>query len=129
MIVLSRKKNESIHIGEGVMLTVVEIRGDKVRLGLVAPKDMPVYRKELWDSVYGPPPSAKIDPAWLAWNDGTVLRLARTIAAERNYDALPILADALEEAGCTDAVMLRHCRTCAPDVPTSWVVNLILLTS
>jgi predicted phosphodiesterase len=50
------------------------------------------------------------EPAWLHWNDGTVLRIAERIAAEQDYASLPILADALEEAGCTDLSLLAHCR-------------------
>lgn len=129
MLVLSRRKNESVHIGDGITLTVIEIRGDKVRLGLVAPKGMPVPRKEVWDILHEPQSRAVIDPAWLAWNDGTVARLAEAIAQEGNCDALLILADALEEAGCTDADILGHCRSCASDAWCSWVVNLILLAS
>lgn len=48
--------------------------------------------------------------AWLAWNDGTVQRLARMIYEERAFDRLPILADALEEAGCTNQDIINHCR-------------------
>ena len=47
MLVLSRKKNESIVINNDVVVTVIEIRGDKVRLGIVAPKDVPVHREEV----------------------------------------------------------------------------------
>lgn len=47
MLVLSRKKNESIVINENVIVTIVEIRGDKVRLGIEAPKDIPVHRSEV----------------------------------------------------------------------------------
>ena len=46
MLVLSRKKNESIIINNDIVITVVEIRGDKVRLGIEAPKDVPVHRQE-----------------------------------------------------------------------------------
>ena len=49
MLVLSRKKNESIVISDNITLVVVEIRGDKVRLGIEAPKDVPVHRKEIWE--------------------------------------------------------------------------------
>src|SRR5262249_22135190 len=49
-----------------------------------------------WDEEVGP--RVAVAPAWLRWNDGCVLHLARTIAAERAFDQLPILADALEEA-------------------------------
>lgn len=47
MLVLSRKKNESIVIDEKIVITVVEVRGDKVRLGIQAPRDVPVYRQEV----------------------------------------------------------------------------------
>jgi len=47
MLVLSRKENESIVIDENIVVTVVEIRGDKVRLGIEAPRDVPVHRKEV----------------------------------------------------------------------------------
>jgi carbon storage regulator len=51
MLVLSRKKNESIVIDDRIVLTVVEIRGDKVRLGIEAPRDVPVHRKEIYDAI------------------------------------------------------------------------------
>ena len=53
MLVLSRKKNESIVINSDITVTVVEIRGDKVRLGIVAPKDVPVHRQEVYDAIHG----------------------------------------------------------------------------
>src|SRR5205809_801969 len=52
MIVLSRKKNESVVINNDITLTVVEIRGDKVRLGIVGPQDVPVHRQELSDMLH-----------------------------------------------------------------------------
>lgn len=51
MLVLSRKKNESIMIGGGIVITVIDIRGDKVRLGIEAPIDVPVHRREVWDAI------------------------------------------------------------------------------
>ena len=53
MLVLSRKKNESIVINNDITITVVEIRGDKVRLGIVAPKEVPVHRQEVYDAIHG----------------------------------------------------------------------------
>ncbi len=47
MLVLSRKKNESIVIDGNIVITVVEIRGDKVRLGINAPKEVPIHRSEI----------------------------------------------------------------------------------
>jgi carbon storage regulator len=51
MLVLSRKKNESIVINNDIMIVVVEIRGDKVRLGVEAPKEVPVHRREVYDAI------------------------------------------------------------------------------
>lgn len=56
MLVLSRKKNESIVINNNIVITVVEVRGDKVRLGIVAPKDVPVHREEVFQAIHGVPP-------------------------------------------------------------------------
>lgn len=51
MLVLSRKKNESIVIDERIVITVVEIRGDKVRLGIEAPRDVAIHRQEVYDAL------------------------------------------------------------------------------
>ncbi len=51
MLVLSRKKQEQIVIDEDILVTVVEIRGDKVRLGVDAPKDVPVHREEVHTAI------------------------------------------------------------------------------
>ena len=51
MLVLSRKKNESIVICDDIVVTVVEIREDKVRLGIDAPKEVPVHRREVYDAI------------------------------------------------------------------------------
>ena len=51
MLVLSRKKNESIVINDDITIVVVEIRGDKVRLGIEAPKECPVHRREVFDAI------------------------------------------------------------------------------
>jgi carbon storage regulator len=53
MLVLSRKNNESIVINNNIKVTVVEIRGDKVRLGIVAPRDIPVHREEVFEAIRG----------------------------------------------------------------------------
>lgn len=52
MLVLSRKKNESIIIDEHIVITVVEIRGDKVRLGIEAPKEIPIHRSEVHAAIH-----------------------------------------------------------------------------
>jgi carbon storage regulator len=53
MLVLSRKKNECIVIDDKITITVVEIRGDKVRLGIEAPTTVPVHREEVFDAIRG----------------------------------------------------------------------------
>lgn len=52
MLVLSRKKNESIVIGDAIIIAIVEIRGDKVRLGFQAPKEISVHRSEVWEAIH-----------------------------------------------------------------------------
>ena len=52
MLVLSRKQRQRIMIGDGVIVEVVEIRADKVRLGIVAPKEIPVHREEIYDAIH-----------------------------------------------------------------------------
>jgi hypothetical protein len=66
---------------------------------------------------------AYIEPAWLTT---TVVGLAEGVYADRAFDRLPILADALEEAGCDDADILAHCRGDGPHVRGCWVVDLLL---
>ena len=70
------------------------------------------------------PPS--VLPSWLAWNDGAVRKMAQVIYDDRAFDRLPILADALEDAGCDNADILAHCRGPGPHVRGCWVVDLLL---
>jgi carbon storage regulator len=51
MLVLSRHRDESIIIGDDVVITIVDIRGDKVRLGINAPQDIPVHRREVYEAI------------------------------------------------------------------------------
>ena len=63
------------------------------------------------------------DPAWLT---SDVVALATSIYAEKAFDRLPILADALQDAGCDNADVLDHCRSDGPHVRGCWVVDLLL---
>ena len=67
-----------------------------------------------------------LQPACLTWNDSTVVRIAQAIYDDRAFNHLPILADALEDAGCDDAVLLAHCRGAGPHVRGCWAVDLLL---
>lgn len=68
MLVLSRHKNESITIGDDITITIVDIRGDKVRLGVEAPREVPVHRREVYDAILrskeaeGEPSKAELSP-------------------------------------------------------------------
>jgi carbon storage regulator len=52
MLVLSRFKDESIMVGEDVEVTIVDVRGNKVRLGITAPKNIPVHRREVYEAIH-----------------------------------------------------------------------------
>ena len=52
MLVLSRCKDESIMVGEDVEVTIIDVRGSKVRLGITAPKCIPVHRKEVYEAIH-----------------------------------------------------------------------------
>ncbi|MBY0459858.1 MAG: hypothetical protein K2V38_21275 [Gemmataceae bacterium] len=79
--------------------------------------------RELFGNPFTVSPPA---PEWLGWNGGTVPALARGIDAERAFDRMPILADAIEDAGCTDAEILTHCREHNAHVRGCWVLDLLL---
>jgi hypothetical protein len=67
-----------------------------------------------------------IDDDLLCWKFATLPTIARVIYDERRFADLPVLADALEEAGCTDAEVLRHCREPGEHVRGCWVLDLLL---
>ncbi len=51
MLVLSRRKNQEIRIGDDIVLTIVDIRGDNIRIGITAPQGVHVHRQEVWDAI------------------------------------------------------------------------------
>jgi hypothetical protein len=79
----------------------------------------------LRDIVGNPFQPVAVEPPWLAWRDGTVPKVAETIYQERAFDRLPILGDALEDAGCAKEDVLRHCREPGEHVRGCWVVDLL----
>lgn len=82
---------------------------------------------EVVQEIFGNPfRPVTINPAWLTWNDGTVVRIAQSIYDEKAFDRMPILADALTDAGCDNADILNHCRSDSPHVRGCWVVDLLL---
>jgi hypothetical protein len=79
--------------------------------------------RDVFGNPFRPVPVAS---TWLAWNEGTIRKLAQVIYEEGRFQNLPILADALEEAGCDNLDVLAHCRAPGPHVPGCWVVDLLL---
>ena len=77
------------------------------------------------DVVGNPFGPTTLNQSWLAWNDGAVRKLAQAIYDGRAFDRLPLLADALEDAGCADAAILGHCRG-GEHVRGCWVIDLLL---
>ncbi len=85
---------------------------------------------DLLREVFGNPfRTIALAPDWLAWHGGIVRKLALAIHDEEAFDRLPVLADALEEAGCMDAAILSHCRRPAEHVHGCWLVDLLLQKS
>jgi hypothetical protein len=77
--------------------------------------------------IIDPPLFRDLAPAknWLNWDGGAVARLARGITLERNWEAMPILHDALDEAGCGDPAYLGHCLSQEPHHPGCWLLSLL----
>jgi hypothetical protein len=67
-----------------------------------------------------------LDSGWLTWHDGLLVSMARQMYDSRDFRDLPVLADALEEAGCTDQDILSHCRSVGEHVRGCWVIDLLL---
>jgi hypothetical protein len=88
---------------------------------------MAAFDAALLRDVFGNPfrPVAA-DAAWLTWLGVTLPKLARAIYGGRRFEDMPILADALEEAGCTDADILSHCRQPGAHVRGCWLLDLLL---
>jgi hypothetical protein len=68
----------------------------------------------------------RIDPSWLSWRDGAASTLSQAIYQSLAFDRLPLLADVLEDAGCTDSELLGHLRSPGPHVRGCWAVDLVL---
>ncbi len=82
---------------------------------------------DLLREIFGATPEpVRFDREWLSWQGGVVRRIAAGVWEEWAFDRLPVLADALEEAGCREEAVLRHCRGTGRHVPGCWVVDLLL---
>jgi hypothetical protein len=80
--------------------------------------------RDVFGNPFRSPP--RVEPAWLTWQGATIPKLAASAYADRTFDRLFLVADALEDAGCTDAEVLGHLRGPGPHVRGCWVVDLLL---
>jgi hypothetical protein len=82
-----------------------------------------VLLRDVFGNLFHP---TALNPDWVGWNGGSLRMLAQAIYEERAFDGMPILADALEDAGCDNADILDHCRGPGPHVRGCWVLDLLL---
>jgi hypothetical protein len=95
--------------------------------GLIGCRQEHAAHAALIRDIFGNPFSpSSVRSHWLTWNDNTIVKLAQAIYDARAFDRLPLLADALEEAGCDNQEILDHCRSAGEHVRGCWVVDLIL---
>jgi hypothetical protein len=116
-----------------VAVKVAERRASKEHPTLPAAAKWQPLREALPDPglvrcIFGNPlrPPPPLDPSWLAWYDRSVVRLAQLIYDDRRFQDLPVLADALEEAGCDSEDILSHLRGPGPHGRGCWVLDLVL---
>jgi hypothetical protein len=76
----------------------------------------------------GPLPfhSVTLNPSWLTWHDGLIVSMAQQMYDSHDFSDMPVLADALEEAGCANQKMLQHCRSKSDHVRGCWLIDLLL---
>ncbi len=111
MLVISRKKNESIVINDDICITVVEIRGDKVRLGIVSPREVPVHRQEVFDAIHGISPHEPTHASQATGGSGQSVRQNTFVDISVNQ--------LVNELGATEADVLRKARfTTEGGIPT-----------
>ena len=93
--------------------------------GATTPREWDLLKCSVYRDIFGPLPfrTIAIDQTWLT---SSITSLAATIYADGNFGHMPILADALEEAGCTNTDILSHCRQSGVHVRGCWVVDLLL---
>jgi hypothetical protein len=124
---VTRAPADAVRLVARAVLQVVVERRDAEWSRWAVEAAGPAARVALLREVFGNPfRDAAVDPAWLRWNDGTIPKIARGIYEERAFDRLPILHDALVDAGCDDEALLAHCREPAGHVRGCWVIDALL---
>jgi hypothetical protein len=88
-------------------------------------QNLEAHRREVWRELLGNPfDPVAVEPTWLAFQDGVVVRLTEAIEEDNDFSRMPILGDALEEAGCSNELILNHCRT-GTHLPGCWLLDLL----
>jgi hypothetical protein len=107
-----------------------EERTDAATLPSPAEPPLPLESLDAVDllcEIFGNPfRSVTIDPAWLAADEDSVAKRARVVYDQHRFGDLPLVADALERAGCTDADILAHCRARRVHVRGCWIIDALL---
>jgi hypothetical protein len=112
----------AVHVGEAVVYADPNVVISGAAIASACATLIPMLR----DILGNPFRPVTVDAAWLARNDGAVSRIAQAIYDDSAFDQLPILADALEDSGCTDDVILAHLRSSGPHVRGCWALDLLL---
>jgi hypothetical protein len=121
--------SDRLHLARAVGSNAAEAAGDAgdEDQSTTAHYSERVAQARLLRELFGNPfRSVTANRAWLGWNDGTVGKIARVVYQERCFAEMPVLADALEEAGCADGDLLAHCRQSAEHFRGCWVLDLLL---
>jgi hypothetical protein len=127
MIYVNRRNSLIRHDSEGVWVedlgsrNGIWLNGQRLSAGQISPFRIG-DRLEAPQTVLG---LVEADPAWLTWESGTITRLAHSLADRKDFAGLPILADALEEAGCTSSEILEHCRQPGDHAAACWVLDML----
>src|SRR5262249_19324861 len=114
------------HHRSGAYATLLLAEGDHVTaaaLALDAGGSAPAWRQMIWDVFGNPFRPVTLDPFWPT---PTLVALARRMYESRDFSPMPILADALQDAGCDNDDILDHCRGDGPHVRGCWVVDMLL---
>jgi hypothetical protein len=122
-IFTTNRKAVGVTVYENIADGLVPVISHEFWISPVEQKRSCILLRDIFGNCFG---HITINRTWLTWNDGTVCRIAHAIYDERAFDRIPILADALEDAGCDNAEILNHCRSDSPHVRGCWVVDLLL---
>lgn len=128
-----QRRNGADDLGPIVELerAVADLARGEILLSLLHAWQADCTRQKDWlvlirDLLQGTMSTVTVQPTWKKWNDQLVEKVARTIYDEARFDELPILADALEEAGCDHPLLLSHLRSPGPHYRGCWALDWVL---